>query len=230
MWPRPWGSITLSACLQQRYVPRRLIAIIASQSSVRNSISGPKPAAPALVTGMSRRPHWVWVRANRRSTSRSSPTSVGTTRAVPPPAVMSWETTSRVCCVRAASTTWTPDCARERAVARPIPEPAPVTTAARPCKSGVVIPLLAVVLEEILGGFPQADSRQAGAEFRFEQVPDDFDDVLAGGVQPVEFGGVLVEVFVVEAFDHLVLDRLHQTAEIHDHAGAGVNVSADGDL
>ena len=39
-----------------------------------------------------------------------------------------------------------------------------------------------------------------------------------------------VEALTGEAFYHFGLDCLHQTAEIHDHAGAGVDVSPDGDL
>src|SRR5215510_13244868 len=185
------------------------MVIIASQSSVRDSSSGPKLAPPALVTRMSRRPKCSWVRATRRSTCASSPTSVGTTKATPPSAVMSWKTTSRFCCVRAASTTRTPDRARARAVARPIPEPAPVTIATWPDKLGAVIASLAIVLEKVLGRFPQANSGKFGTELRLKQLPNDLDDVFAGGVEGTEFYGVLVEMLVIESFDDLILDRLH---------------------
>src|SRR4051812_12344495 len=68
----------------------------------------------------------------RRASSRtalSSATSVGTAIASPPAATHSSATVSSASARRAAATTPQPDSAKQRAVARPIPLDAPVTTA-----------------------------------------------------------------------------------------------------
>src|SRR5438093_788874 len=205
------------------------MAIIASQSAVRDSTRGPKLAPPALVIRISSWPKRSRVRATSRSTCASSATSVGTTRATPPFVVMSWATTSRVCAVRAAKATRTPAWASARAVARPMPDPAPVIIAAWPCRFWPVM-LLAVVLEKVLGRFPQTNPGQARAEPGLEQIPDHFDDIFAGGVEGAELRGVFIQMLVIEAFNHCVLDRLHQDAEVHDHAGTRIDCTPHRDL
>jgi hypothetical protein len=84
---------------------------------------------PALFTHASTWPKRSRARRARSATAFSSTTSVGSAIALPPAATHSSATVSSASARRAATTTPQPDSAKRRAVARPIPLDAPVTTA-----------------------------------------------------------------------------------------------------
>ena len=118
-----------AAYLQHKNVPVRLTRNVCSQSASDNCSNGAIRATPAAHTSTS-----IWplpvseAMSIKRSTSFSSPTSHGTTTAWPPAWVISSANECSSAAVRAASTTVAPCWAKSRAVARPIPRPAPVMT------------------------------------------------------------------------------------------------------
>ena len=67
-------------------------------------------------------------------------------------------------------------------------------------------------------------------EAAVEQFPEDLDHVLDGGDEFGEFGGVFVEVFVVEAVEDEFFYGLVDLLRFGELAGAGVGYAAEGDL
>src|SRR5438552_9489429 len=130
--PPPARTIGPRAARQHRKVPVRLIRSVSSQIwgivASRGTLCS-TAAAQTNAVGAPRRS----ATANSRSTSRPSPTSVTATVAKPPALRIASPASSSCVEVRAASTTWAPARAIASAVARPIPRPAPVTIATRPC-------------------------------------------------------------------------------------------------
>ena len=107
------------------------VAITSRHSSIRTSLIGAVRDIPALFTTTSTCPNAFTVAATIAATASPSVTSVTTGRAAGPamsPAV-SFSADSR----RPARVTWQPSAASRNAVARPIPEPAPVTIATGGC-------------------------------------------------------------------------------------------------
>ncbi len=83
---------------------------------------------PALLTQVSIRPNRATAASASRSTSERSATSRATARASPPSALIRAAASSRACPLRAARTTLAPRLAAVSAVARPMPDDAPVIT------------------------------------------------------------------------------------------------------
>lgn len=107
-------------------------SIIFRQSSVRASATGPIDIMPALLTKMSSPPNASAVLLASSRTWFSCVTSVCTARAEPPREVIMLATAVILSSLLPASTTRVPAPARATAVASPMPEEAPVTTATRP--------------------------------------------------------------------------------------------------
>src|SRR4051794_7730237 len=123
-----WVFISRTAARVQRNIPVRLTSTVARQSATAISSTSPDgPKVPALFTSRSSRPQASRTAAKASSTCRSSVTSAGSTRVVPPVAAVP----SNAARVRPRSATDHPSSARARPMARPSPEPAPVTTAVR---------------------------------------------------------------------------------------------------
>src|SRR5438128_4837847 len=130
--PPPARRMGPKAARQQRNVPVRLMRSVSSHvcgvmvsigtlwrtaAAQTNAVGGPTRSAIA----------------KSRLTSKPSPTSAAATVAAPPFSRIVSLTFSSCDSVRAARTTWAPDRAMASAVARPIPRPAPVMIATRPC-------------------------------------------------------------------------------------------------
>src|SRR5581483_5328737 len=128
------SSICAIARLQPRKTPRRLTAMIASQScsDVSSSPFECRPAMPALQPITSSRPHRSTAVDTSRSTSsqreasasRKRPRSPSSASVGSPPSTGSRRTSP--------TTTRAPSSAKRSAIARPRPEAPPVTTAVRP--------------------------------------------------------------------------------------------------
>src|SRR5215469_14478990 len=131
-----WVSIWRTAARQSMNGPRRLTAMIASKSSSSVPSSGLewRPASTASLTSTSSRPVSVTARATSRSQSARADTSAATNSQAPPASLMRSSVGSppvsgsrRI----SASSTQKPSAASRRAIARPIPDDEPVTTAER---------------------------------------------------------------------------------------------------
>src|SRR3954465_12878990 len=138
-----WPSICRTAARQSRNGPRRLTAIIASQSSGWVSTSGLEcgPARTALLTSTSSAPHRWTARATSASQSAARATSAPQYPASPPSAAMSASVGSPpVSGSRGTSATSTakPSAAGRRAVARPMPDAPPVTIADRGTRASML--------------------------------------------------------------------------------------------
>src|SRR5436190_11093834 len=108
--------------------PSRLAPTIRRHSSVSAPVIGPRSITPALLTSTSTRPSSDFARSMSECAAASSETSHVTASASPPMREASASMRSER---RAASTTPNPASARATAVASPIPDEAPVTTATR---------------------------------------------------------------------------------------------------
>src|SRR3954471_19899453 len=138
-----WPSISRTAARHSRNGPRRLTAIIASQSSGSVSSSGLEcgPARAALLTSTSSAPQRCTARATSAWQSDSSETSAATYSASPPSAAMTASVGSPpVSGSRRTSATRTtrPSAARRRAIARPMPDAPPVTIAERGTRGSIL--------------------------------------------------------------------------------------------
>src|SRR5579864_2422814 len=101
------------------------------------------PPTPALFTSISRRPNVLSTRVAAYSSWCSTVTSQGITSVLPPASTMARAVSSSVDFVRPSSTAVAPRAASLRAIAEPIPRPAPVTTDTCPARGCLVsIPLI----------------------------------------------------------------------------------------
>src|SRR5208282_1968193 len=98
-------------------------------SKVRSSNGMPRVLVPALLNNRSMRPQVCLTLSNNAATDAGSRTSVGTTRVRGGSTLASAAVSSSISRRRPASTTVQPTSSRACAVARPMPLPAPVTTA-----------------------------------------------------------------------------------------------------
>src|SRR5206468_10581233 len=127
---RIWGTTALLAS----HTPRTLTAISSSHSAWPISQKGfivMVEKIAALLTRTSRRPNWRTVVATISRQLVSSATSVRTKMACPPAARHSSATAFPFASFSSATTTRAPSSTSRCAYARPIPWPAPVTTATR---------------------------------------------------------------------------------------------------
>src|SRR5579871_3956686 len=185
------SSIAATAARAQRKTPRRLTAMIASQSSSEVSSSGFEcaPAIAALATNTSSRPR-LRARATIRSTSATSDTSASRCSPRSPSSSAVEGPPSRGSGERSATITWAPSSAKRRAIARPIPELAPVTTATLPSRR-TGIPYAASVRIAVIGaGWIAADhvgriGRTAGLELAAVADLDPERAAMLAGERPV---------------------------------------------
>src|SRR5215469_3410843 len=129
----PRGScffINRMAWCAQRNAPVRFVSTICRQPSTVSSSTAPAgPNAPALLTSKSSRSQRLATAAKSAATDAGTVTSVGITAAAsaghPPPVTVSASACSR----RPAAATRQPALSSSLVMARPSPDPAPVTTA-----------------------------------------------------------------------------------------------------
>ncbi len=132
----PCSSMPGSTARHMRKVPVRLTAMILSQPLRDWSGVWANPPMPAMLHRLVIGPSSSSARATTPATAFSSVTSQRSAMARPPaPAASSLISAATVSMASAATSrqaTAPPSAARRRAVARPMPEPAPVTSATRP--------------------------------------------------------------------------------------------------
>ncbi|AKE87927.1 hypothetical protein AAT18_00300 [Rhodococcus aetherivorans] len=144
--PVPRSSIWSPNARHPYTTPQKLTSMTCSNVSCGVPVKVPITAMPALLTSTSGTPCWERTVAANRRTCSSSATSSSYACAPPPytarepPAwgsgVLSISAVSRaVSRLRSATTTIAPTSEKARAVARPMPLPAPVTTASVPVRS-----------------------------------------------------------------------------------------------
>ena len=138
MAPRPRGIIRRAASRTTKKLPDRLTCSCRSQSSSSSDTAGPTIEMPALLNTAETGPR-VSACSNAAATWRESVTSAGSASAADPVARHSPAAASRSSPGSATSATAAPSCASRSAVARPIPELAPVTTQTRSAKRAIVI-------------------------------------------------------------------------------------------
>src|SRR5215831_8608179 len=150
--PGVWAFIIRTACWAHRKAPLRLVSTTWLQSAQEISSTAPAgPNTPALLTSRSTRPHRRSTAANSPATDSGTVMSAGTASADPagqaPDATLSRRASSR----RPAAATRHPADSRARAMHRPSPDPAPVTTAT---------PVLAI--RHLAWGVPSLGGRRMG--------------------------------------------------------------------
>src|SRR6266516_7012197 len=128
--PGVWAFIIRTACWAHRKAPVRLVSTTCLQSAQEISSTAPAgPNTPALLTSRSTLPHRRCTAANSPATDPGTVTSAGTASAdsagQAPDARLSRRAGSR----RPAAATCHPAESKARAMHRPSPDPAPVTTA-----------------------------------------------------------------------------------------------------
>src|SRR5829696_1359296 len=124
-----------------RYVPRRFTAMVASHSSGCSSSMGAQtPLMPALANTMSRRPKARTVSSTALCISSELATSATSGSALPPARSMSAAASRISDSVWLRTPTRAPSRAKRTAVARPMPDPAPVTSATLPSNSIAAAP------------------------------------------------------------------------------------------
>jgi hypothetical protein len=122
-----------SACFDIRNVPRALTAKTCSQTSSGVSGAVVVEPVPAALTSTSRRgPSSSGRRSNSAVTASSSATSTGAAAATPPAARIAAAVAATGSSRRPAARIAAPSAANKRAIACPMPDPAPVTSAVMP--------------------------------------------------------------------------------------------------
>jgi len=125
-----WAIIARAASRATRKDPRAMTSCCRSQSCAVVSSNGLEIDSPALLTTRSIPPNASTVASTSAQMSSSDVTSARTeiaTSSPPNPAA----TSRAVARLRSATTTQAPSAASRSAIARPMPEPAPVTRATR---------------------------------------------------------------------------------------------------
>ena len=132
MRPLPCLIMCAAAARAHTMAPRRFTSSVSWKSSSVSSSSEASLRTPALLTRMSRRPHSSTTRSSVRSTAKASVMSLVKDSASPPPRAICSAVWVTPAASRSRSATCAPARASIRAVAAPMPRPAPVTTATRP--------------------------------------------------------------------------------------------------
>ncbi|MNL44871.1 hypothetical protein D3C87_1674730 [compost metagenome] len=109
--------------------------VVSHSSGASSSIGAHTPLIPALATTMSSRPKCPSVSATSARIAPSSVTSATLALALPPAFSISAAVASTSSRVRLITTTAAPSRASFNAVALPIPDPAPVTSATLPSRN-----------------------------------------------------------------------------------------------
>ncbi len=136
--PPPAATIERAATREHRNVPLALTAKHRSQSSSVASITEPLLFTPALLYNTSTRPNSLLIWANALSTWAGSAMSAPTATALPPAPAISAAVSLAASAAMSTSATAAPSRANNSAAARPIPDPAPVTTATLPASLPVI--------------------------------------------------------------------------------------------
>src|SRR3954447_24366704 len=126
--PRSRGSIRLRAAFVPQTVPRYVTSVARLNSSGSTSLKGANTVVIALLIQMSIGPKASSTAAAAESTASQSAMSAGITSARPPASSISFFAFSSGSRPRAIRPICAPSCANRRAIARPMPEVAPVTT------------------------------------------------------------------------------------------------------
>src|SRR5580704_7230377 len=130
MAPLPWSRIWSSSYFMQLQMPRRLTAFTRSKSSALvSAVSASGLCTPALLNAASSRPKVETVCRTMAATSSASATSHRTPIALWPAATRSSAADRAPSSLTSAKVTAAPASAKALAVARPMPEAAPVTSA-----------------------------------------------------------------------------------------------------
>ena len=129
MAPRPRARMPGSTAAAHRTAPTALTLNDSWNCAGDDSSTAPLPPMPALLTRTSTPPNVPMRRPNPADTDRSSATSSSSTATVAPRAAASASSLPALSALRTVATTVNPSSARCTAVARPMPEFAPVTTA-----------------------------------------------------------------------------------------------------
>src|SRR5260221_1027315 len=140
MVPPPLSVIGCSTARDSRYTAVRLASSVACQSCgvIKARLRGPT-ALPALLTRMSTVPKSARTQPIRASTALGCVISAARAKARPPVALIASAASCRSASLRPTRTTEAPSSAIWRAISRPMPVPAPVTTATRPFSLAMVI-------------------------------------------------------------------------------------------
>ncbi len=129
--PHPASIMSGTTAWRQWNVPVRLTAIIRSQASALISRKSSNPSMPALVTMIPTGPNAVRTSSSVASMAARSLTSTAAPSALPPSAATSSATAPAASPLMSSTATLFPGRARWWQMARPMPEPPPVTTATR---------------------------------------------------------------------------------------------------
>src|SRR2546430_13538328 len=128
--PLPCSRIRRSSCFMHAHTPRRLIAFTRSNSSAASSaMSLGGACTPALLNAASSRPKVETVCSTMAATSASSATSQRMPIALWPAATRPFAADRAASSLMSANVIAAPASANALAVARPIPDAAPVTSA-----------------------------------------------------------------------------------------------------
>src|SRR4051794_36231232 len=138
--PRSRGSMWSRAALVPQTVPRYVTSVARLNSSASISLNGAKIVAIALLTQMSIGPRASSTAPAADLTASQSARSVGSTSARPPASSISFFAPSSPSRPRAISAIWAPSCANLRAIARPMPDDAPVITTTSPLAMPKAVP------------------------------------------------------------------------------------------
>src|SRR3984957_17467552 len=130
--PLPAATIERAATWEHTKVPLALTAKHRSQSSSVASITEPLLLTPALLYSTSTRPNSLVTWANAPSTWAGSARAAPPASALPPASAISPAVSLTAWVAMSTSATDAPSRANSTAAARPIPDPAPVTTATLP--------------------------------------------------------------------------------------------------
>src|SRR5271165_2616449 len=155
--PRPAAAIVRATAWLMKNTPRRLTAIISSQSVPVTSKAARAKPRPALLTRTSMRPCAATMRETASVIEATSRTSSRCGCTIRPRVRASEASAAASASVRTVGATTAPVSASRTASSRPIPFDAPVTTTTRPVRSkrpAAVTPLTRALPSRALGSRP----------------------------------------------------------------------------
>src|SRR5436190_1222681 len=203
--PQPSSSISGTTAWQQLNVPVRLTSRMRFQSSRLIFRNGSNPWRPALFTRIVGRPRRARTSATPASICCRSVTSTVNPIDVPPAASILAAVSSAELPSRSNTATAAPSVASRSLMARPIPEPPPVTIAVRPEVMDGVRSLPEAVekqIPQLLGrvgtGLARRSTDRRGERVEHDRLEDD-----AGHAVPVETAanGARLDRVVVDLFE-----------------------------
>src|ERR1700729_715238 len=136
--PPPAATMPGAAAWEHRNVPLALTAKLRSQSSSVASITDPALFTPALLYNTSTWRYSLRICSKALVTCSRSATLATMGSAVPPEAAISPAVSLAASALRSTTATAAPSRANRTAAARPMPDPAPVTTAVLPASLPVI--------------------------------------------------------------------------------------------